>query len=326
MEEKEKSLDAKLVKLFKDSEGQHISGEELSRKLGVSRTAVWKHIEHLREVGYELRATPHLGYLYEGSPDKILVEEIHYYLKTRWLGKNVAVFQSLDSTNRMALEGGQKKASHGQVFFAEKQTQGRGRRGRHWVSPEGRGLYFSLILKPDLELQEISKITLTAAVAVAKTLRKMTRVPAMIRWPNDILVGSRKLCGILTEVSAEQDQISYAVLGIGVNVNGSLRSLPDVATTLEHETQRRWDRNLLTAELFLELERCYEKLESGGWQELLKQWEAMSMISGERITVTTLHQTLSGRAIGVDENGALLLSTDDGAQHRVLSGDVMLCR
>ena len=294
--------------------------------MGVSRSAIWKHIQNLRDAGYEIAATPHLGYRYMTSPDLILPEEIHYHLRSRMMGRRISSLRSVDSTNRVALEWGAQKMAEGHAIFAEEQTAGRGRRGRRWVSPKGQGLYFSVFLKPDLEIQEVSKVTLAAAVAVAEALKTQMGIPTEIRWPNDVLVKGRKICGILTEINAEADQIQFAVLGVGINVNGTSKDLPEGATSLRQETGRRWDRNLLAARILEHLEQRIDQVKRSQWKALLRDWMSLSKISGKKIKVATLHETIEGRALGVDAGGALLVQSRDGTQHRILSGDVVLCR
>jgi len=318
--------DFKLISTLKDSHSTYISGESLANLLGMSRSAVWKRIQNLRAAGYRIDSIPHLGYQYHSSPDLLLAEEIHYHYKPNHLGTTIISFDTVDSTNRIAMEWGAKGVPEGHVAVAEKQTRGKGRLGRTWCSPKHLGIYASVLLRPRLSTQEVAKITLLAAVAVTDTLHQSTNIEGKIRWPNDILVHNNKLCGILTEMHAEADQLQYVVLGIGLNINGSVSDLPKNAVSLRSLTNRRWDRNIFMAQLLKNLETRYQQLLQGHWTGISKDWSKASMMHNRNISINTLDQRIRGKAVGIDSEGALLVRTRDGQKHRFLSGDVTLCR
>lgn len=321
----ELDADDLLIFLLKGAQGAYISGEEIARTLEMSRTAVWKKIKDLEEVGYGIEAVPHLGYRLTGLPERLVPEEIRSSLKTRDLGRRVFIFPSTDSTNRVALDMGRKGAPHGQAILAESQTAGRGRLGRTWESPAGTGIYLSVILRPELELAQVSKLTLAAAVAVAETLESFGVKQVRIKWPNDILIKGRKVCGILTEMVAEADRVECVVLGIGINANTLSADLPPNATSLKIVTGKPLDRNQLTAGLLNHLEVRLKQVSGMAWEKTRAAWNRRSAVKGKTVKVTTLNQAVTGTAQGIDLSGALLVKTREGIK-KVYSGDVLSCR
>lgn len=321
----EPSSDDLLIALLKNSGGAYISGEEIARTLDVSRSAIWKKIKELEEIGYGIEAVPHLGYRLTSLPTRLVPEEIRFGLNTRTLGQRIFVFPSTDSTNRVALDMGRKGAPHGQAILAEAQTSGRGRLGRAWTSPAGKGIYLSVILRPNLDLSQVSKLTLAAAVAAAETLESAKIKNVQIKWPNDLLIKGRKVCGILTEMVAEADRVECVVLGIGINVNTAASDLPSHATSLKLEAGKDLDRNALTAALLNNLETRLAQVEGLAWEKTRAAWNRRSAVKGKQVKVTTLNQAVVGTAQGIDPSGALLVKTREGVK-KVYSGDVLSCR
>ncbi|MFH1995691.1 MAG: biotin--[acetyl-CoA-carboxylase] ligase, partial [Candidatus Omnitrophota bacterium] len=202
-------IDEKILSALKEKTAEFTSGESLSELVGISRTAVWKHIEKLREAGYEIEASPHLGYRLISVPDKLIPEEVRWGLGTEVLGKEVISYEKVDSTNEIAYSLAERGLREGAIVFAEEQRKGKGRLGRSWISPPKGGIYFSCVLRPEMSPDRVSQITLAASVSVARAVRELTGLQALIRWPNDILVNDRKICGILTEMKAEQDTVRF---------------------------------------------------------------------------------------------------------------------
>ena len=227
--------DEKILRVLRKSPDEHVSSEELCVLTKISRSAVWKHVEALRAEGYEIEASPHLGYRLIAIPDALIPAEVMWELGTKTIGKAVLSYKKVDSTNDVAYNLAENGIAEGTVVLAEEQAKGKGRHGRKWVSPPKSGIYMSCVLRPEIAPNEIPVITLMAAVAVAKAVRKTTGLQAMIKWPNDILVSGRKICGILTEMKAEQDSVDFIILGIGLNVNASARSLPEGGTSVKEE-------------------------------------------------------------------------------------------
>jgi BirA family transcriptional regulator, biotin operon repressor / biotin---[acetyl-CoA-carboxylase] ligase len=319
-------IEANIIKLLKENRNSFVSGEEISHKLNVSRTAIWKHITHLRQCGYEISATPHTGYCLEKVPDKLLPDEISYGLETKIFGRKIYAYNSADSTNTIAYNLAEQAEPEGALIVAEKQTKGKGRMGRHWVSPQGSGIYMSLILKPKISPTEAGKITLISSVAVAKTIRKITGLKALIKWPNDVYINDSKVCGILTEMSAELDLINFIIMGIGININTPKSSLPDMATSLFLETKEKVNRITFLQSLLGEIEIYYNKLVKGGFSDIINDWRDLSLTLGKRINVEWRKQIIQGQAMDIDDSGALIVRDDFGFSHHILSGDVSVIR
>lgn len=319
-------MDDKILNIFRASNGEFISGEEISEKLKISRAAVWKHIEQLRKEGYEITGEPHVGYRLIGLPDRLIPDEISYHLGTKIMGKEIYSYESTDSTMDIAHRLAQSGSPEGTVVFSEGQAKGRGRMGRQWLSPKGKGIYFSFLLKPKVAPNEAPKITLMAAVAVARAIRTATDLSALIKWPNDILIAGRKICGILTEMSAEVNTVRYLILGIGINVNTDKEHLPKGASSLKIESGRNITRLELAKELLREMEKQYHRFKTKGFEEIITEWRALSYMFGERVKVTCQDKRIEGYAVDIDQNGALVVRMDNGFAQHIMAGDVLLVR
>lgn len=318
-------MEEDILKVLKESRSGYVSGEEFSKRLGVTRASIWKHIENLRNIGYEIEAQPHLGYRLVNIPDKLLAQEIRWNLKTKIIGKKVYSYQTIDSTNDRAYQLADSGEEEGAIVVAEQQSKGKGRMGRKWSSPKG-GIYLSLILKPKLLPTEISKLTLVAAVSVAKAIRGATGLECLIKWPNDILINKNKLCGILTELKAEQDLTIFVILGIGINVNTKPSLLPKNATSILKELGRDFSKIELTKILLKNLEEYYFLFKENKFKDIIDEWRNLSTTLGKRIKVIDKTRTIEGQAIDIDEGGALVVRLDSGFNERVLAGDVVLVR
>ncbi|ADO72380.1 biotin--[acetyl-CoA-carboxylase] ligase [Stigmatella aurantiaca] len=301
------------------------SGEALSSKLGLSRTAVWKHVEGLRSKGYRIEAIPARGYRLTEVPDRLTPLELNPLLATRDLGRTLHCHGTLASTNELAFRLAHEGAEHGEVVVAEQQTAGKGRRGRVWVSPPGLNLYFSAILRPELPPQHAPELTLVAAVALAETLRE-AGAEAAIKWPNDVQIDGRKVAGILTEMSAEPERVHFVVLGIGVNLNAQREHFPEElraqATSLSLELGRPVPRASFAAALWLRLEEWLARHQEVGFGPVRRRWKELSCTLGQDVLVRTARLEFRGMAEDVDESGALLVRTPSGSIERVLAGDV----
>lgn len=316
-------MEDKILKILTRHKDAHVSGEDISKELGVSRASIWKHIEILRNLGYEIEASPHLGYKLLARPDRLIPEELKEGLKTKSLGNKILAYESLDSTNDTAYqlaEGGEKE---GTVVIAEWQKKGKGRQGRHWVSPKG-GIYLSCILKPEIEPKEVAKITLVSAVAVCASIRKIAGVPAMIKWPNDIIIRKRKVCGILTEIKAEQDKVNFVIVGIGVNVDMPTNLLPAGATSLIKESESKPLKVELTKKILENLEHYLTLFKEDGFNKIRDEWRNFSAILGQYVKIHCHDEKIEGQAMDVDEDGALVVRLETGIQRRILSGDVVI--
>lgn len=255
------------------------------------------------------------------------LEEIQRGLATRRLGSRIHYFPEVDSTNVHARKLAQEGASEGEIVIAESQTQGKGRMGRSWVSPPYLNLYLSVILRPKLSPIHASQITLMAAVALAETVQSFIPFPPEIKWPNDIMIGGKKLAGILTESSCERDRLLFVILGIGVNVNFPLSLMPETiqesATSMMILTQKPVDRVAFTSRLIQNLNRCYGDLEDQGFSLIARRWESFFRLRGKRIRVEMMDQAILGKAVGIDGDGALILEDEQGALKRIVAGDLI---
>lgn len=318
----EKEQEVEIIRLLKAGPG-YTSGQLLSASLGISRTAVWKHIEALRKMGYAIEASPSKGYrLLEARPFNAV--ELQSLLAGRFFGRQVHFFDSLDSTNARAFELARKGAPEGAVVIAETQTKGKGRIGRKWESPAGLNLYLSVILRPSVAPQDAPGLTFALAVAAAEAVSAAGLKPA-VKWPNDILIGGRKTAGILLEMDSEPDRVHFVVAGIGVNLNEKKESFPEyirnTATSLCEESGSTVDRSAFTARLLASMERWYGVYLSEGFVPVLDAWKGYFHSFGKPLKVTFFDRAVEGVCAGVDDTGALLLERE-GRIERVISGDV----
>lgn len=325
-------LDEKILNILRKHPETYVSGEELCKLADVSRAAIWKHIEKLREEGYEIEAVPHLGYKLSRSPDVLIPSEIKWHLKAKLLGREIVSYKKIDSTNDTAYSLAEKGVKEGMVIVAEEQAKGKGRHGRVWLSPAKGGIYMSCILRPQIAPNEIPKITLLVAVAVAQAIRKLSGLDAMIKWPNDILIDGRKLCGILTEMKAEQDRVDFVIVGIGVNVTTPARSLPKTASSIMEELakagvgDREVSRVELTRKILEEFEKYYMVLGKEGFGPIIDAWKSLTHMIGSRVRVMLQNRTFEGHAHSLDPDGCLVVRLDSGVLEKVSAGDVEMVR
>lgn len=312
----------KILEKLIASRGEPVSGERLASELSVSRSAIWKHIKALKEEGYAIESSTNLGYSLVSTPDLLTPGEIKAGLKTSVIGKDIHYFKETESTNTIAREIA-NTVGEGVVVIAESQTQGRGRLGRKWISPEG-GIWLSIILKPKIQPLYAPRITLLAGVSVAKTIRSLG-LQAMIKWPNDVLINEKKVCGILTEIEAEMDMIDYCVVGIGIDANVDTESFPEdfreSSTSLKKELGKDINRVEFVQKLLLEFDALYLKFQKEEFSSILEEWRNMSATIGEWVKITTQTRTIYGEAIGVDNEGALILETGEGQLEKIVAGN-----
>jgi BirA family biotin operon repressor/biotin-[acetyl-CoA-carboxylase] ligase len=301
-----------------------VSGEYLAAQLGLSRTAVWKRVHRLKAQGYVIEGSPRRGYRLLAVPDKLLPAEVLQGLQARLLKGPVHYFETLDSTNNLAKELAARGAPEGIVVVAEAQTGGRGRLGREWDSPPGLGLYVSLVLRPMLPPMDLPQITLTTAVAVARAVRRVAGVAPGIKWPNDLILNGKKLGGVLTEMETESDRIRHVVVGLGLNVNnpGFPPELAATATSLTLATGGAFSRVDLLKAWLEEFDGLYDRFLNQGFGEILEEWKEFAVTLGRPVTVRQGPREISGLALDVAPDGALLLRTADREIVRVISGEI----
>ena len=323
------TVDAQILRALRNSGSEPVSGADLASQLGISRAAIWAHIEELRSLGYEINASPHGGYRLRSAPDVLHADDLLALLEPGLLiGRDIRVFQETTSTNDVADKLGRDGVKEGVVVFAESQTKGRGRLGRSWISSQGKGLWFSVLLRPAVSPQAATQMTIASATALARALKQSAGINCSIKWPNDILVKDRKLCGILTEMTAEVDKINYIILGIGVNINFAENDFPPdlrkIATSLAIETGRKFKRAEVAAVILRELNRDYLRLKSGEFQAVADEWEENCNTIGRNVEISTGQRVVHGRAEALDSEGALLVRTQHGHLERIIGGDVTL--
>jgi BirA family biotin operon repressor/biotin-[acetyl-CoA-carboxylase] ligase len=301
-----------------------LSGEALAAQLGLSRAAVWKRIQRLKDLGYSISGSPRRGYRLLSGPDKLWPQEIVQGLRTRYLQGPIHHFVTLASTNDLAKELGAKAAPEGTLVVAEGQTGGRGRLGRVWDSPEGVGLYVSVLLRPVLPPTEMPQLTLTAAVATVRALRRATGVAPGIKWPNDLLLRGKKLGGILTEMETESDQIRHLVVGLGLNVNNTRfpAELEQSATSLALALDRTFPRLPILRAWLEEFDLLYGRFLAREFAGILEEWKEHTVTLGQMVTVRQGPREISGQALEVAADGALLLRVSTGEIVRVTSGEI----
>lgn len=285
-----------------------MSGAELGSKLGISRVAVWKHVRDLLAHGYSIESSAQ-GYRLVDSPDLLAPWEL------RERRGKVHHFDEVGSTMDVARELASKGAEAGTVVLAERQVKGKGRLGRSWLSPRG-GIYFSIVLKPRLSPVHAAKVTLMASVAVAQGIRKESGLPAELKWPNDVLIHERKVCGILAEMAAEADAVTFVVVGVGMNVNTVVAE--ERATSLREETGRSVSRRSLLEAILDEIEGLEGLLDS---KELIERWKSLSATIGRRVRIVGMGEEVEGEAVDLGSGGELVVKEPDGSLRRVVAGD-----
>jgi BirA family biotin operon repressor/biotin-[acetyl-CoA-carboxylase] ligase len=304
-------------------EGTFISGEEIARKVGVSRTAVFKHIRLLRRDGYSIESVRGKGYRLLPRFDGLLPLEVRVKARSTTFGKNLITLRCVDSTQDYGRKVANAGAPEGTVVVALEQKAGKGRMRRTWSSPRG-GLWFTLLLRPSIPMRELYKLTLLFGVSVARALESYGLKP-YLKWPNDVLVDGKKICGILLEISGEPDRVDYVLVGIGLNVNFSSRDLPDdihsSSTSIYDALNRRVDRADLLCRILEDSEHLYLSAIKEGFQNVINAWRLMSCTIGRTVTVQSFGTSISGRAVDIDDDGSLIVKTKEGLK-KIYSGDV----
>jgi BirA family biotin operon repressor/biotin-[acetyl-CoA-carboxylase] ligase len=322
------TTDAKILSALRENPAG-VSGADLAGQLGVTRAAVWGRIEELRRVGYDIEAGPHSGYRLVSSPDVLHADDLLARLgKTKVIGRDIRVFEQTTSTNDVIEKLARDGVKEGVVVFAESQTRGRGRLGRKWISPGRKGLWFSVLLRPELRPQEATQLTVASATALRRAIQAETGLRPEIKWPNDILIGGKKVAGILTELNAELDRVRHVILGIGVDVNLGAGEFPaelrKTATSLKIESGRTISRAELATAILRELDADYDRICGGNFAAVADEWQAHCQTIGRAVTIQIGERKIRGRAESLDDDGALRLRTEHGHLERITGGDVTL--
>jgi BirA family biotin operon repressor/biotin-[acetyl-CoA-carboxylase] ligase len=316
----------RLLEAFSAADGEFLSGQALAEIIGCSRTAIWKHIEELRKDGFELEAVRRKGYRIITTPEKVNENEIRLGLHTKMLGQAIHYLESTESTQKIAHQLAQEGCPEGTLVIAEEQVNGRGRLTRSWYSPKYTGIWMSLVLRPKLPPIMAPQFTLIAAVAVVQAIEEVCELYPGIKWPNDILMDRRKVTGILTELQADSDRINAIIIGIGINVNQEKEDFPedirDIATSLFIEKGEKISRAALVQCILLKLEKYYEIYMEKGFTPLKMLWESYALSLGKEIIAHTLTGKISGRAVGISDEGVLKVEDAYGQIHHIYSADI----
>jgi BirA family biotin operon repressor/biotin-[acetyl-CoA-carboxylase] ligase len=322
------TTDAKILSALR-AHPDGVSGAQLAEQLSISRAAIWARIDELRQLHYDIAASPHFGYRLVSAPDALHADDLLARLgPTKIIGRDIRVFEETTSTNDVIEKLARDGVKQGVVVFAESQTKGRGRLGRKWTSPTHKGLWFSVLLRPELSPQETTQLTVASAIALRRAIKKVTGLTADIKWPNDLLIGGKKVVGILTEMSAEVDRVRHVILGIGVDVNQGAAEFPaelrKIATSLKMESGEAVSRAELATEILRELDFDYARICGGKFSAVADEWEAGCATIGKNVAVQMGTRLIRGCAEALDDDGALLVRSEHGHLERIIGGDVTL--
>lgn len=317
-------MKTQILKLLRESQ-DYISGQELCEHFGVSRTAVWKAIRKLEEEGYVIEAIRNKGYRITDYPEKLSQEELGSLLKTKWAGKNIKYFQEVDSTNTTAKQFAEEGVEHGTLVVADRQKSGRGRRGKAWESPSGTGIWMSIILKPTMNPSHASMLTLVMALSVVRACKEITGLEGQIKWPNDLVINKKKICGILTEMSAQVDYINHIVVGVGINVNTEFfpEEISEIASSLKLEGKQFYNRAQLIVKVMEFFEMYYEKfMETEDFSLLQEEYNSYLINLNQQVKAFGQAGEFFGVAKGITNQGELIVVQEDGTQVLVYAGEV----
>ncbi len=314
-----------ILKTLYEKKDEYVPLEQLVNETGKSQKEVENEFDTLEDEGYIINHTK-LGYRLIKTPNLLLPYEVKKGLKTKFMGKDIHYFKEVDSTNDVAKYLAQNGAEEGTVVVAEIQNRGKGRRGKTWISPPG-GVWMSIILRPDIPPSRAPQLTLVTGVAVAETLKKELKLNVGIKWPNDILIGNKKVCGILTEVNASINKVNYVIVGIGIDMNVDVPLFPpDLqkgATSLKNELDTEINGAILVQKFLLNLEKLYSQFTAGKFPDILNEWRFLSKTIGSRVEVRTRGKTVQGDAVGINKDGILILELDDGSLRKMISGECL---
>lgn len=316
-------MKAEILKMLRET-GDYVSGQEICEKLGVSRTAVWKIIRQLQEEGYQVEAVRSRGYRIIDGPDVVTAGEVESLLDTEWAGKKIVCYPETDSTNIRIKHLGDEGAPHGTLAVADRQTAGRGRRGRAWESPGGSCIYMSILLRPDLAPEKAPMLTLVMACSAAEGIMDCADVKVQIKWPNDIIVNGKKLAGILTEMSTQVDYINHVTIGVGINVN--LQRFPGKiqnATSLLSETGTRIKRAPVIAAVMKHFEENYKIfMQTEDMSGLMEKYSSLLVNQGREVLILEKDAEYKAYAEGINQKGELVVRREDGTVENICAGEV----
>ncbi|NJK78053.1 MAG: biotin--[acetyl-CoA-carboxylase] ligase [Nanoarchaeota archaeon] len=319
----------KVLSFLKSHNTEYLSGQDLSDVLRISRVAVWKHIKKIRELGYKIESKQKLGYRLESSTEKLLPWEITSGLKTKNFGKRAYYFDSVDSTQNHAMKMASDETNNGAIIIAERQSSGRGRLGRKWISPKG-GIWFSIIIHPKFDISMITLFPIASALALSNALEKTLNIKSELKWPNDITINGKKVAGMLVDATIESNKIENMILGVGINYNVDIKQIEKLLKNTQNfygaaslSEQNKIIKPVLLVQSFLiELEEIYNLLNNGESKKIIKDWIKKSSTIGQNIEVDTENGKIKGKAAKIDDDGALIISVNN-KNKRITSGDII---
>lgn len=318
----------KILRILLKNSDTYVSGEMMAHELGISRAAVWKHMDMLKKLGCEVESKQNRGYCLKSLPDSLapeIIRSVDFTGEAR--NRTIKYFAQIDSTNKKAMEMAMEGAEHGTIVIAEEQTNGRGRMARNWYAPPKEGIYMSIILRPKMNPLEAPKISVMAALAVARTIMSQAKIKISVKWPNDVLSGVRKICGILTEMMTDMDRIDYVVCGIGLNVNHQdfPEELHQIATSMSIQGGITYSRPQLVVQIISEFFSIYDQfVKTGDFAPMITEYTRLSVVLHQMVEITNGKKTDVGKCIGFDRDGAIVLELTNGKRRRYVSGEVSL--
>lgn len=323
-------MKSEILSVLKQGGLGFVSGQEISRKFGITRAAVWKYIKQLQNEGYTIESTPKNGYKLISCPDVLTYDEISENLKTQHIGRKIIHFSSIGSTNDKAKELAESGEPEGTVVVSEEQTNGKGRVGRKWISEAYKGILMSIILKPNIDMSAVTLVTQIGCASVGSAINKLTD-NVQVKWPNDILINGKKICGVLTESAGEADKTDYIILGIGINVNQTESELPEslsvTSTSLKIEMKRDISRQILVSDIFNEFEKQYQKMqECNNADETLNFCRMHSNIIGKNVLLKRNDWQSKAKAIDLNQQGQLMVRYNDGTCESISSADISILK
>ena len=318
----------RVLSFLKSHNTEYLSGQDLSDVLKISRVAVWKHIKKIKELGYKIESKQKLGYRLSETTNRLLPWEITANLTTKLIGKKIYYFESIDSTQTYAIKIAENKKENGSVIIAEKQTGGKGRLGRKWISPKG-GIWISIILHPEFSITATMLFPVAASLALSLAIEKCTKIKPNLKWPNDVVINGKKIAGTLVDMSLESNKVESIVLGVGINfdvnilqIEKTLRKLPNFYGASSIKKHDKNAQSLILIQTFLqELEKIYEKLRMSKYNEITREWTRRSSTIGQEIEILDGTEKIKGKAIRIDQDGALVIE-DKSKSRRIMVGDV----
>ena len=319
----------KVLKFLKTHNTEYLSGQDLSDVLRISRVAVWKHIKKIQTLGYTVESKQKEGYKLTKNSDLLLPWEIISGLETKTIGQRAYYFESIDSTQSQALKIANEVNNEGTIIIAEKQTGGRGRSGRRWISPKG-GIWFSIILHPKFDISNITLFPIASSLALSYAIEKTCKVSTELKWPNDLTIKGKKLAGMLVDASLESNKIENLVLGVGINFNVNIKEIEKVlkktpnyygVSSLNEQKNKITSKKLIQSFL-VELEKMYEDLNNNKIKKIIGEWTKRSSTIGEKVEINTGNKKIKGIATKIDYDGGLII-TNNGKSNKVIAGDVV---